>query len=82
MRVSFPALKLVEGVEDLVGGLLEAEAPHLPPGGGVDGGREGVDLRHGEPGQGREHEVEQRLAHADHDVLVLKQPLLHVLPLR
>ena len=66
----------------MVGGLLEAEAPHLPPGGGVDGGREGVDLRHGEPGQGREYEVEESLAHTDHDVLVLEQANLHVLPER
>ena len=77
-----PALELVEGVEDLVGGLLEAKAPHLPPGLGVDGGGEGVDLGHGEPGQGGEHEVKQSLAHADHDVLVLEQANLHVLPER
>ena len=77
-----PAFELVEGVKDLVGGLLQTEAPHLPPGGGVHGGGEGVDLGHGEPGQGREHEVEERLAHADHDVLVLEQANLHVLPER
>ena len=77
-----PVFKLVEGVEDLVGGLLEAEAPHLPPGAGVHGGGEGVDLGHGEPGQRREHEVEQGLANADHDVLVLEQTNLHVLPAR
>ena len=70
-----PVLELVEGVEDLVGGLLEAEAPHLPPGGGVDGGGEGVDLGHSEPGQGGEHEVEQVLAHVDHDVVVLEDAL-------
>ena len=75
-----PTFELVEGVKDLVGGLLQTEAPHLPP--VVHGGGEGVDLGHGEPGQGREHEVEERLAHADHDVLVLEQANLHVLPER
>ena len=82
MKHLSPVLELVEGVEDLVGGLLQAEAPHLPPGGGVNGGGEGVDLGHGEPGQRREHEVKQRLANADHDVLVLEQANLHVLPKR
>ena len=72
-----------DGVKDLLGGLLQGDGPHLPGrGGGVHGGGEGVDLGHGEPGQGREHEVEQRLANADHDVLVLKQANLHVLPAR
>ena len=72
-----------DGVQDLLGRLLQGHGSHLPGRrGGVDGGGEGVDLGHGEPGQGGEHEVKQSLAHADHDVLVLEQANLHVLPER
>ena len=66
-----------DGVKDLLGGLLQGHGPHLPGrGGGVHGGGEGVDLGHGEPGQGGEHEVEQVLANVDHDVVVLEDSLL------
>ena len=64
-------------VQDLLGRLLQGHGSHLPGRrGGVDGGGEGVDLGHGEPGQGGEHEVEQVLAHVDHDVVVLEDALL------
>jgi len=66
-----------DGVKDLLGRLLQGHGSHLPGRrGGVDGGSEGVDLGHGEPGQGGEHEVEQVLAHVDHDVVVLEDALL------
>ena len=66
-----------DGVKDLLGGLLQGHGPHLAGRRGrVDGGGEGVDLGHREPGQGGEHEVEQVLAHVDHDVVVLEDALL------
>ena len=66
-----------DGIKNLLGGLLQADGPHLPgSGGGVDGGGEGVDLGHGEPGQRGEDEVKQVLANVDHDVVVLEDALL------
>ena len=38
---------------------------------------QGVDLADSEPSQGGEHKVEQVLANMDHDVLILKDSLLH-----
>ena len=66
-----------DGIQDLLGGLLQTDGPHLPgSGGGVHGGGEGVDLRDGEPGQGGEHKVKQVLTHVDHDVVILEDTLL------
>ena len=71
-------LKLLEGFQDLVGGLWDGEGSHVA--GRVDPGSQGVDLADCEPGQGGEHEVEQSLANTDHDVLVLEDASLDGLP--
>ena len=77
---SVPALELDHGVEHLLGRLADGERPHGARHARVDCGRGGVDLAHGEPGQRREDEVEEALAHADHDVLIQEQTSLHRVP--
>ena len=78
LYISMPLLELLEGIQDLIGGLHDAEAPHVA--GIVDPGGEGVDLTDREPGQGGEDEVEESLAQADHDVLCLEDPSLDDIP--
>ena len=73
-------LKLLEGIQDLVGSLHDGEAPHVA--GLVDPAGEGVDLADCEPGQGREDKVEKSLTQPDHDVLCLEDPILDDIPER
>ena len=73
-------LKLLEGIQDLVGSLHDGEAPHVA--GLVDPAGEGVDLTDCEPGQGGEDKVEKSLAQADHDVLCLEDASLDDIPKR
>ena len=66
-----------DGVKDLVGGLADGDGPHVPACAvAAQVGRQGEDLAEGEPGEGREHEVEQVLTNMDHDVIILEDSFL------
>ena len=62
-----------DGVKDLVSGLTDGDGSHLSA--VIDSSGQGVNLADCEPGEGREHEVEQVLSDVDHDVLVLEDSL-------
>ena len=70
-------LERPDGLQHVVRGLADGEAPLLPP---VHVRGEAVDLTDREPGQRGEDEVEEVLAHVDHDVLVLEDALLDHVP--
>ena len=70
-------LERPDGLQHVVRGLADGEAPLLPP---VHVRGEAVDLTDREPGQRGEDEVEEVLAHVDHDVLVLEDALLDYVP--
>lgn len=69
--------KISDGVKNLVGGLADGDGPHVPACTvAAQVGRQGEDLAEGEPGEGREHEVEQVLTNMDHDVIILEDSFL------
>ena len=72
-------LELLEGFQDLVGGLGDGERPHVP-GRVVDPGSEGVDLADCEPCEGGEDKVEESLANTNHDVLIEEESSLDGVP--
>ena len=78
VSVSISSFKLIDGIENFISSVKKCEGSLLSA--GLCSSCERIDLTHGEPGKGAEHEVEQVLANVDHDVLILKDSFSHSFP--